>query len=227
MGVLRDAQEIRGQTGNSLKRAVVGELQFQPEIGCAEHLDNFLKQVAALGADAHEITLDRSLDFDLAVLDLLHYLSTLFDRYTGLNRNLLPRGSAGGRSNGAIRKVFERNLALGELLLKNIDDSLNFEIIDALNDEFLVLVVQFDLRLRVLQIKPRLNLLSGLLSGIQHLGHVNNGDNVKAIVGHEDSIHSPPRRGGVAAPSQARRRRGGQTGAEFLQADHPGAPACG
>src|SRR3989449_7247980 len=93
---------------NSLKRAVVGELQFQPEIGCAEHLDNFLKQVAALGADAHEITLDRSLDFDLAVLDLLHYLSTLFDRYTGLNRNLLPRGSAGGRSNGAIRKVFER-----------------------------------------------------------------------------------------------------------------------
>src|SRR5437867_5349582 len=200
MGVLRDAQEIRGQTGNSLKRAVVGELQFQPEIGCAEHLDNFLKQVAALSADAHEITLDRSLDFDLAVLDLLHSLSSLFDRYTGLNRNLLPRGSAGGRSNGAIRKVFERNLALGELLLKNIDDSLNFEIIDALNDEFLVLVVQFDLRLRVLQIKPRLNLLLGLLNGIQHLGHVDDGDNVKAIVGHEQSIsafeHSPPRRGG-------------------------------
>src|SRR5881628_600555 len=188
MGVLRNAQEIRVRRLNSLKRAVVGELQLQAEIGCAEQLDNFLKQVAALAADAHEVTLNRSLDFDLAVLDLLHNLSTLFDRYTGLNRNLLPRGSAGGRSDGAIRKVFERNLALGELLLQDIDDSLDFEIIDALNDDFLVLLVQFDLRLRVLQIKPRQNLLSGLLNGIQHLGHIDDGDNIKTIVGHRKSI---------------------------------------
>src|SRR5438876_9573394 len=168
---------------NSLKRAVVGELQFQPEIGCAEHLDNFLKQVAALGADAHEITLDRSLDFDLAVLDLLHNLSTLFNRYTGLNRNLLPRGSAGGRSNGAIRKVFERNLALGELLLKNIDDSLNFEIIDSLNDEFLVLDVQLDLRLRVLHISPSLSILSCLMHGIQEFVCVFDIVKIEAIFG--------------------------------------------
>src|SRR5947207_14275525 len=106
-----------------LKRAVIGELQFEAEIGCAEQLDNFLKQVAALAADAHEITLNRSLDFDLTVLDLLHNLSTLFDRYTGLNRNLLPRGSASGRSDGAIRKVFERNPALGRLLTKGMFDS--------------------------------------------------------------------------------------------------------
>ena len=78
-------------------------------------MDNFLKQVAALPADAYEISLNRRLDLDLAVLDLLHDLSALFDGYAGLNRDLLPCCSASGRSDSSIRKVFQRNLAFGEL----------------------------------------------------------------------------------------------------------------
>src|SRR5262249_19135098 len=104
-------------------------------------------QVPALAADPHEITLNRRLNLDLAVLDLLHDLSAFFDGYAGLNRNLLPRCSAGGRRDRSIRKVFQRNFTFVELLLKNIDNSLELEIIDALNDKLFVLLIKLDLRL--------------------------------------------------------------------------------
>src|SRR5438093_6815123 len=205
--VLRDAQEIRGQTG---------ELQFESEIRCAEYLDHFLKKVAALPADAHEIALNRRLDLDLAVLDRLHDLSAFFDGYAGLNRNLLPCCSAGGRRDRSIRKVLQRNFAFGELLLKDIDYSLEFEIIDALNNKFLVLLVQIDLRLRILQIKSRLNLLPGLLNCIQHLGHIDNRYHIKAIVRHEDSIYIPLlAEEGWMRRAKRWRRRGGQSGEAF------------
>src|SRR5947207_2420274 len=74
------------------ERAVIGELQLDPEIRSPQQLDRLLKQIPALRANPDEIALNRGLDFDFALLDLLHDFPGFFDGYSGLNRDLLTGG---------------------------------------------------------------------------------------------------------------------------------------
>ena len=59
---------------------VICELQLDSEIGLAEHLNDFLKNVAALATDAYNVALDGGLHLHLAVLDLLDDLFGLLNR---------------------------------------------------------------------------------------------------------------------------------------------------
>ena len=50
------------------------------------------------------------------------------------------------------------------------------------------------LELRILQIEAGLNLFPGLLNGIQDLGHINNGYDIKAIVRHDTNCRTTIRK---------------------------------
>src|ERR1039457_3255997 len=70
-------------------RAVVDELRVDAEIALAEQLDCSLENVAVFAGNAREVTIDGSLHFELAVLDLLDDLARLFDGDALLERDLL------------------------------------------------------------------------------------------------------------------------------------------
>src|SRR5262245_25388668 len=114
-----------------LKRSVVRKLQFKAIVALLQQLDGFLKQIAALAADPDEIALNRSLNLDLAVLDGPDDFLALLNRNARLNRDFLPHGSARSRNVGSVDEILQRDLTLGQLLLKHIDDGFELEIVGA------------------------------------------------------------------------------------------------
>ena len=95
----------------------------------------------------------------------------------------LHRGT-GGLDHVAVCQALERHLALDQLLLQDFVDRLQLEFILAGEHDLVVLLVQLNLRVRILQIVARGDFLHGLLDGIGHLRQFDFGNNVEAIVWH-------------------------------------------
>ena len=79
--------------------------------------------------------------------------------------------------------------------MEDFHDGLQFEIVDALKHDLLVFLVQIDLGFGILQVKARLNFFPRLLNCIQDLGHLDNGNDIKAVVWHNSKYNGHCRGG--------------------------------
>src|SRR5262245_56262379 len=101
-------------------RAVIAELHINPEVVITQLCDYLLQSVAVFASDAHQVALNRSLDFELGVLDELDDPLGLLLRNALLQADALPHGAARRLLNLAVSQSFQRHTALNELRLQNV-----------------------------------------------------------------------------------------------------------
>ena len=95
----------------------------------------------------------------------------------------LHRGT-GGRDDLAVGQALQRHLALDQFGLQDVDDGLELELVLAVQQDLVVLLVELDGGVRILQVEALLDLLHRLLHGVVHFGHFDLGDYVKTVIGH-------------------------------------------
>src|ERR1017187_1184437 len=171
---------------DSIRRATligaeIDELQIDPEIGAANQLNGGLERVAVLAGDAHEIALNRSLDLQLAVLDLLDDVLGLLRGDALLHGDFLPHGLTRRSDDLAILQALERNRALDQLGLENFHHGLQLVFILAMQQDLGVLFLELDGGAGVLEVEALLDLFQRLLHGVMDLGHFDFGNYVKAV----------------------------------------------
>ena len=86
--------------------------------------------------------------------------------------------------NRPISQVLDRHLPLDQFQLEDLNHGFEFVIVGTGERDLLFLFIQFDRRLRVLQIVARRDLFHGLLDGVVHLRHLNLRYDIKAVVRH-------------------------------------------
>ena len=104
--------------------SIVRELHVYAEVALPQHGNDLLQRVTILGAYAHQIALNRRLNFLLAVLDFFDDIARLLDWNALLQAYLLAHRAACGRFNRAIVQAFQRHPALNQLALKDVVDRL-------------------------------------------------------------------------------------------------------
>src|ERR671913_2026700 len=91
--------------------SIVCKLHVNAEVFILQPGDNVLKCIAVAARHAYDVTLDRCLDFYLAVLDELDDLFRLLLWNALLNLRALADGAAGGRLNFPVAQGFQWNTA--------------------------------------------------------------------------------------------------------------------
>ena len=84
----------------------------------------------------------------------------------------------------AVGQALERHVALDQLGLQNVHHGLELELVLAVQQDLVVLLVELDGGVRVLQIVALGNLFQRLLHGVVHFRHFDFGNDVEAVVGH-------------------------------------------
>src|SRR5450759_2978613 len=133
-------------------RAVVDELQVDAEIGVAQQLDGRLQGVAVLAGYAHEIALDGGLHLQLAVLDLLDQLAGLLDGDSLLHGDLLLDRGSGRGDDLTVSQALQRDLAFDQFGLQDVHHRLDLKLVLAVQQDFVVLLVELDVGMRVLEL---------------------------------------------------------------------------
>ena len=85
-----------------LVRSVIRKLHVNAEVFALQTGNHCLQRVAVLAGDAHDVTLNRSLDLGLRIFDELHNFFRLLLRNALLNLHVLSDGAARRRLDGSI-----------------------------------------------------------------------------------------------------------------------------
>ena len=120
--------------------AIVRELNVDPEIGLTNQGDDLLQAVAVFAGDADDLSVDGGLYLLLGILDELDDLTRLFNGDALLELDLLADGGAGGGLDFAVFKGLERDIALDELGLEDVDDGFELVLVGGGEDEFLLAI---------------------------------------------------------------------------------------
>ncbi len=154
----------------------------------ANQRDNILERVPIFARNPDQIALDRRLHFLLRFFNCLHDFPAFLDRNALLQLDFLPDSSMRGGHNRPVNQILQGHLALHQLGLQNINDSLQFEFIGARNGQGQFFFVQLDVRLGILEIVAGLNLFLRLLHGVDNFRHLDLGDDIKTVIGHSYSF---------------------------------------
>src|SRR6185503_21365684 len=106
----------------------------------------------------------------LGLLDELHYLAGLLDRYALLKRDRLAYAVFGCGLDLAVRERLERYAPPNELLLKHIVERLQGELACGRERHRVLFLVERDIRVCALEVVPLMNLFECLVDGILDLG---------------------------------------------------------
>ena len=91
----------------------------------------------------------------------------------------LHRG-AGGGNDLAVRQALQRHVALDQLGLQDVDHGFEFELVLAVQQDLVVLLVELDVGVRVLEVEALMDLFLRLLDGVVHFRHFDLGDYVES-----------------------------------------------
>ena len=190
---------------DGLCRAVVRELQRDPQLLALDQGDDRLQVVPVLAGHAHLVLLDRGLHPDLAVLDEAHDLSGLFLRHAVLQGDGLPHGAARGRLGIAHGERLQVDTAAVQLRLQDVEDGLELHVIARGDGDHHLFLL--DLVLRPLEIVAGLDLALRLVDGVGDLLHVELARDVEAVFGGHGGDIIAPMRFGANRSCEPRRAR--------------------
>jgi len=146
----------------------------------AQQGDDLLQRVAILAGDAHDVGVDAGLHLELGILNELDDFFRLLNGDALLHFDLLADGAAGGRLDFAVLEGLERDVALGQLALKNVGDGLELVVVGAGESE-LGFAVELDVGVRPLEVVALGDLLERLLNGVLNLGDLDVADDIERI----------------------------------------------
>ncbi len=89
----------------------------------------------------------------------------------------------GGRLDRAVGQPFQRHAALHQFLLKDVIHCLQLVLVDGVQHDR-ILAVQFNHRLRILQVEAGMDFLQRLLDGVGNFLQVNLADDVECVLWH-------------------------------------------
>ena len=145
-------------------------------MGLAHQGDDGLQIVAALAGNAHLISLNRRLHFDLALLDQLaeFFCHFLLDTLLEFHRNTV--GFAGVNHFAHVHGV-HIHIALDELVAQHVDHLLQLKI--RLSGQFGLLLGPLKAGFHAAKIKTGFQLALGVLHRVAHFLHIHFGNYVK------------------------------------------------
>src|SRR5439155_10698269 len=139
--------------------------------------DYRLEGVAIASRYSHHITLNRSLNFGLRILDVLDDLLGLLLRNSLLNLGALTDGAAGSRLRFSITKGFQRHAAAHQFLLQNLVHIAQFGLVFGRKHQFFFL--ERYSRAAALEVKTLADFLHRLVERVRDFSAINLRDDIE------------------------------------------------